>query len=271
MLKFTGSSDIKHFVKQVFTEQGRMTGQVVVDIPAGRGVISNVLMELGADVRSYDLFPEFFDVAGIDCAEADLTSQLPIEDGIADVVLCQEGIEHIPDQISMLRELNRITKLGGKLIITTPNISHLRARFSYFLTESELWKRMPPNELDAVWHAESGKRYYGHIFLINIQKLRVLCEISGFRIKRVNKVKASLGSLFLSFWYPLIFLVNSWSYIKNISKSDGLDRDEKKRVYGEIFKLNVHPTILFGRHLFLELEKVSESTDMEIHVNERRS
>jgi SAM-dependent methyltransferase len=269
MLRFFGSSDVKHYVERFLRARLDLRGKRIVDLPAGKGYMSAVLRELGADVHAYDLFPQFFSVDGMSCTEADLTGPLPIEDRSANLVLCQEGIEHLSDQFLALREFNRILCDGGTLIITTPSISHLRARMSNLLTESELYKRMPPNELDAVWHSGEGKVYFGHLFLLGIQKLRTLAVASGFRLKAVHPVKASPSSLLLGFLYPLIALVNFWSYLRNVYRNDGIPRAEKQRVYGEIVRLNLHPTILFGRHLFVEFEKVAHQDAVELYVNQR--
>lgn len=269
MLRFSGTSDIKAYVRRFFEGRDDLRGKVVVDIPAGKGYMSRVLRQQGADVRPYDLFPEFFEVDGLECREADLTETLPIDDEAADIVLCQEGIEHLPNQLAALREFNRILRRDGTLVLTTPNISHLRGKLSNLLTESELYKRMPPNELDALWFSGAGKMYFGHIFLIGIQRLRVLAVAAGFRIRRIHTVKASSGSLLLGFFYPLIVLVNVLAYFKNVYRRDGLDRAEKRRVYREIIRINMHPTILFGRHLFVEFEKAAELSEIAIHENRR--
>lgn len=265
MLKFGGSSDIKLFVQDYLSALA-LRGKKVIDIPAGRGRTSILLNEAGAEVKAYDLFPEVFEYNEIECNEADLMDSIPEPDNCADMLICQEGIEHLPNQLEALREFNRVLKVNGKLIITTPSISHLRAKASHFFTESELYNRMPPNELDALWYAGNGKMYFGHIFLIGIQKLRVLAVASGFRIKMIHTVKVSNGSLLYAPFYPLIAVINLWSYFKNVYKNDGLDREEKRRVYGEQLKLNMHPGVLFGRHLFVELEKISDLDKVNVRV-----
>ena len=271
MLKYFGTSLIKTFVFDFFQRYQDLSGKVVVDIPAGDGHMSAFLKNAGADVKSYDLFPEFFQADGLECKEADLAKELPIESASADIVLCQEGLEHMPDQLFVLREFNRILKQRGKLIITVPNISHLRAKLSYFFNESDLLKRMPPNELDALWFEKSGKMYFGHLFLLPIQKLRVLSVAAGFRLDKVHKVKVSSSSMLLGILYPLIVVINLLVYLRNILKNDGIPKEKKKEVYWEITKLNIHPTILFGRHLFLEFSKVSESSDTSMRVNVRET
>lgn len=265
MLKFGGSSDIKNYVKNYLSTLP-LAGLRVVDVPAGKGVTSKFLHEAGADVAAYDLFPEVFEFDGVICHEADLMTGLPEVDSSADMVICQEGLEHLPNQLSALGEFNRILKPGGKLVVTVPSISHLRAKVSNLLTESELYSRMPPNELDALWYAGSGKMYFGHIFLIGIQRLRVLAVASGFRLKKIHTVKASGGALLYSPLYPLIALVNLWAYLKNVYRNDGIDREKKREVYREQMKLNLHPGLLFGRHLFVEFEKIAAMDTVDVSV-----
>lgn len=265
MLRFGGSSDIKNFVKR-YLAQIPLQGLVVVDIPAGKGDTSRFLHQAGAEVHAYDLFPEVFAVDGVSCREADLMEGVPEADGSVDMVICQEGIEHLPNQLSALREFNRILKPGGRLVITAPNISHLRGKISNLLVEGELSDRMPANELDALWYAGDGKMYFGHLFLIGIQKLRVLAKVSGFRLKKIHTVKASKGSLLYAPLYPVIVLANLWAYAASLHRKDGIAREDKRRVYKEQLMLNLHPGILFGRHLFVEFEKMAELNAVDVSV-----
>lgn len=260
MLKFFGSSNIKLFVKDALDNMAeKLKGKKVLDIPAGSGFTSKILLDHGADVLAYDLFPEFFKVDEIECKKANLSERLPIADNSLDIIVCQEGIEHLPDQLFALKEFNRVLKENGTLLLTTPNISHLRSKVSYLLSESDFYKRMPPNELDALWHTDEGREFYGHIFLINIQKIRVLSAVAGFKLTKLHKVKLSVGSLFLSFLYPFIIVANIYAYLRNVRKNGEIDYKKKKNTYKEIVKLNLHPSIQFGKHIFIEFKKNSKS------------
>jgi len=143
---------IKFNVKQfLLKNQQDLAGKVVVDFPAGNGVTSRILMEIGAKPMAFDLFPEYFRIEGMDCRRADIRTGIPVEDAHADALICQEGIEHFSDQYRALCEFNRVLKPGGMLLITTPSYSSLRSRISYLLSESERYNRhMPPNEIDSV-------------------------------------------------------------------------------------------------------------------------
>ncbi len=46
---------------------------------------------------------------------------LPFPDGIFDVLISCETIEHIPAPVDALREFHRVTRPGGMLYLTTPN------------------------------------------------------------------------------------------------------------------------------------------------------
>ena len=51
------------------------------------------------------------------------TDPFPYKDGTFDLVLCSEVIEHLPQSpIPAIREMYRVTKTGGHVLITTPNI-----------------------------------------------------------------------------------------------------------------------------------------------------
>ncbi len=51
--------------------------------------------------------------------ESDITS-IPVPDKSFDVILCTEVLEHIPEPIEALREMARILRRGGQLLITAP-------------------------------------------------------------------------------------------------------------------------------------------------------
>ena len=255
---------IKFYVKRyLIANQEWYKDKKVVDFPTGNGVTSRILKEIGAIPIPMDLFPEYFKIDGINCTRANIKEGLPIEKKSVDALICQEGIEHFSDQYDALKEFNRILKNNGTLLITTPNYSNIQSRLSYFLSESERFNSiMPPNELDSIWMSNqkiTNEIYFGHIFLIGIQKLRVLAKLSGFRIKKYHFTRIRSTSLILlPLFYPLIFLSNWMSYKKNLRKNKDFDTKTKKEVYGEIFKWGINPKVLVGGDLMVEFEKEND-------------
>lgn len=258
---------IKYHVKKYLLKNSeRLKGKTVIDLPAGNGITSRIIRDVGANVISFDLFPEYFRVEGIQCAKADIMSGIPLNDKTADFVVCQEGIEHFENQMKALREFNRVLKKGGSLILSTPNYSNLRSKLSYFLSESERYNKiMPPNEIDSIWlNSNNGKNelYFGHIFLTGIQKLRLMAVLSGFSIKKTvfTRFRVSSFVIFL-FTYPFILLSNYINYIRNINKNKHIAINTRKEIYGQVFRLSINPKILIDKHLLIEFEKQFEHNE----------
>jgi SAM-dependent methyltransferase len=255
---------IKYHVKRYLLQEAeRFRGKTTVDFPAGNGITSRIIHELGGTPLPFDLFPEYFKVPGMSCQRANINEGIPLEQGTADFLICQEGIEHFTDQLHALKAFNRVLKKRGGLIITTPNYSNLRAKMSYLLSESERFNSIiGPNELDSIWMSDQGitkEIYYGHIFLTGIIKLRCLARLAGFRIRHIEFTRAkSTSLLLLPLWYPWILLSNTITYLKRMSKNKDFDRATKKAVYGELFRLAVSPKLLVDGHLFVEFEKECE-------------
>ena len=99
-------------------------GQRVLDVACGTGIVarqaSQVLGPSGSIV-GVDLSAKMLEVAGInsptdgapiDWREGDATD-LPCLDGEFDVVLCQQGLQFIPDKCRALAEMYRVLKPSG--------------------------------------------------------------------------------------------------------------------------------------------------------------
>jgi SAM-dependent methyltransferase len=240
-----------------------LQGKIVLDIPAGNGTTTCILRELGCAVEPFDLFPEYFLLKDITCKRADILEGIPLEDGHADVIVCQEGIEHLSDHARAFNEFNRLLKKGGKLIITTPSYSNLKAKLSYLLFECEyIGKIMPPNEIDSVWMADtsvSSKLYHGHVFLTGIQRLRLLARLAGFTMQKINFMRINKTSLLLfPFLYPFIAAASFATYYKAVSRGTEASASDRRAVYKSQLKINLNPHVLLDEHLFVVFEKTNE-------------
>ncbi len=266
-MSFFVPKEIKwHVARWIAKNKSVLRNLKVVDAPAGSGRSTDLLIKAGASVKSFDLMPEFFKVQNQVCHKISIGDEnFPLENNSQDLVLCQEGIEHIPDHNKVFREFNRICKLHGTVLITTPNGSSLRSRLSNLLNESEMYKYMPPNEWDSIWKKGSLDKevYYGHVFLTGIQKLRLFAVMNGFQIKKIHSTHFSFTNLvLLILFYPWIVIFCSFAYLRSLRKSKGT---EARKVYGELFKLQLNVKILLSSHLFVEFRKnceANESTDL---------
>jgi SAM-dependent methyltransferase len=88
------------------------------------------LLDVGCGEKPYrELFaPYVSEHVGVDPVEnpaADLRGPieaLPAEDGSFDVVLCAQVLEHVDDPVQAARELSRVTRPGGRLLLSTHGV-----------------------------------------------------------------------------------------------------------------------------------------------------
>ena len=221
-----------------------------------------MLRDLGFAVAPFDLYPFQFKVDGLECRKADLSEGLPQPDSSADYLVCEEGIEHIPDQLALMREFSRVLRIGGTLFVTTPNISCLRSKASNLFNESEYFRRLPPSELDAVWFSEgSEKLYYGHLFLINFSRMCMFARLNGFELVRAHPNKVNWPSVLLSPLWPLLAISNLEAAFSESLRRRKQGFGTMWRTYSAIALRNLSPSILFCKHLFVEFRKVADADE----------
>ncbi len=93
----------------------------LLDVGCGRGELWPHVQDLcaeyvGVDALAYDGFPREHRVV-----VADLEQTLPVRDAAADAVVAVETIEHLENPRALVRELVRVVRPGGLVIVTTPN------------------------------------------------------------------------------------------------------------------------------------------------------
>jgi SAM-dependent methyltransferase len=119
-------------------------GRVSLDIGADNGVISYLLRQRGGRWYSADLDPGA--VASIRELVQDNVYQLdgrttPFPDHSFDQVVIVDFLEHIADDRAFMRELARIVKPGGSLIINVPHLKprSLLNRFRHHIGLTDEW------------------------------------------------------------------------------------------------------------------------------------
>jgi SAM-dependent methyltransferase len=133
---------------------------------------------------------------------------LPFPDNDFDLIVLVAVIEHVVDPFGVLRELHRLLKPGGRLLIDTPNIAKWTRRL-----------RLALGQFPSTAAQEEGFRTYdgqpadlydeGHLHYFTFRSLERACrERAGFR--RVER--RGYGSLrttktpdWLARWWPELF------------------------------------------------------------------
>jgi 2-polyprenyl-3-methyl-5-hydroxy-6-metoxy-1,4-benzoquinol methylase len=104
-----------------------------LDVGAGWGHLIRKLKaarpQLQCEACDYPLAPELGDIPA---REANLNAgKLPYDDNTFDVITCTEVFEHIENAHPIVREMFRILKPGGIVMVSTPNMLNLRSRVKF--------------------------------------------------------------------------------------------------------------------------------------------
>jgi ubiquinone/menaquinone biosynthesis C-methylase UbiE len=106
-----------------------------LDIGAGHGELIG-LMRSKFEIHSSacDYTDSLMKLSDVSVKIADLSNEnLPFPDESFDLVTCTEVIEHLEHYRSTLREIYRVLKPGGTLVLTTPNILNLKSRIRFLI------------------------------------------------------------------------------------------------------------------------------------------
>jgi SAM-dependent methyltransferase len=131
----TNAVALYHAVRSLIAARNALRG-VLVDVGCGCGRLHATLAGdfaryIGVDILSYDGYPGG---RNVDFRRADLDSgRIDLPDGCADVVCSLETIEHVENERALMRELVRLTKPGGLIVVTTPNQLSLLSKLCFVL------------------------------------------------------------------------------------------------------------------------------------------
>ena len=184
--------------------------QIVIDIPCGSGAFTKKLMGLGVKVYSSDI-KNFAEVNKENFFEANMNTGLPFKDGTIDSIVCIDGIEHIERPFDFISECGRVLKLGGSLIITTPNISSIRSRFRWFTTGFHNKCKVP---LD-----ENNVNPLHHISMVSYPELRYRLHRDVFEIQQVTTNRIKSVSWVYAIFVPIFYLFTKYAFKKELNQS----------------------------------------------------
>jgi ubiquinone/menaquinone biosynthesis C-methylase UbiE len=135
----------------------RQAGQVpagarVLDAGAGQGQYRPLFAHTRYEAQDFAQYegsddsaaPEAWKYNKLDYV-CDITA-IPVPDASFDAVVCTEVLEHVPDPLAALRELARVTRPGGRLILTAPLGSGMHQEPYHFYGgySRHFWERVLP-------------------------------------------------------------------------------------------------------------------------------
>jgi SAM-dependent methyltransferase len=109
-----------------------------------------------------------------------------IETSSVDRIISADTIEHIPDVYSAVKELYRVLKTNGILVINTPNIAFIKKRIVLCL--GRFPSTSQPNEGLGNYEGTGNDILFdgGHLHYFTYRALRIILEKAGF--KMVKKI-----------------------------------------------------------------------------------
>lgn len=119
--------NVKHivsFMTRNIRHKLKDNNYIIVDIGAGRSPYYYLFSEKASRYIAVDM-KESLPTNEMRTIEqiCGIAEKIPLENNIADIVICNQVLEHIEDPIEALKEINRILKPNGILIGSVPHIS----------------------------------------------------------------------------------------------------------------------------------------------------
>lgn len=226
----------------------KLPGTAFLDVPAGYGALTQKLLAAGKTVTAGDIDIAKFKVldgnSHLKLVRLDLNDlELPLPDSTFDAVISVEGIEHLQGQWSFVRNLHRVLKPGGHLIITTPNILNIRSRIRYFM-EGRYKHFKRPLVKDKSWICDL-ENY--HISPVSYFELQFMLECGGFSIREIHTNAYKGKNIITRLLKPVFRLF----YVNKNYRDMKRDRGNHRELYDRILS----DEVFFGECLILVCQK----------------
>lgn len=182
-------------------------GDRILDVGCGVGILPLELAKkynvkvYGVDIDKEDIelakkFKRILKIKNVDFSLGNIT-RLRFKSGSFDKIVCSEVLEHVSNDKKALKELKRVLKDNGKIIITTP-----------YLKEGEKKTRM----IGKTGHEREG---------YSMEEMRLLlrkAELRGTKYKRIYKLFSILGEKLGNktdkfIFFPLSFLIAKFDFL----------------------------------------------------------
>lgn len=166
----------------------------LLDAPSGTGVLSMKIKELGYECYCCDINDEIFKGKDIEFRQGDLSKNIPFDTAFFDYITCTDGLEHMENPHSVIREFKRLLKRGGKLYISIPNYLNIERRLKYLVTGS-FTKPVNQKMFKERFNCNTAMM---HINTIGYPLLRFILESNGFHITKLDIDKRKPKMLLLT-------------------------------------------------------------------------
>lgn len=198
---YLGSRGRRHMMQRRFSEVDRhldpRDGARVLDIGSAWGFNVMALGRLGFRAVGIDIVPDQFEVGkriaefnsvAFDVAGGD-ASALPFPDDAFDHVTLVETFEHIfdEDRARAVAECRRVLRVGGRMVLSTPNHASLVERFKRFAVRyGWIRERLPSMCLPDEGTSRAGYHPYRYHRPLPDREIVELMTRGGFHVIHVS-------------------------------------------------------------------------------------
>jgi len=190
---------ITSFVKAI-CDQVKDRRARILDVGCGTGANLVRLADFG-DAEGVDISPDalkFCRERGLHNVKLGAAETLPYEDGEFDLVTALDVVEHIDDDVASLREMHRVLRPGGRVLLFVPTfmflwgiqdeVSHHRRR--YRMTELR-------RAVTAAGFEVERTTYANITFFLPVLLVRKFMRLTGIRAETENNINVpALNRLF---------------------------------------------------------------------------
>ncbi len=196
-----GLEDFKSYERNLVLDQFVGSGGKLLDLGSGEGAVAEFFQNHGCDVIAFDISEKALEKAklrGLKIAQGDVEGKLPFKDHTFDIVFWGDNVEHLFLPEKTLKEIFRILKPNGRLILSTPNMGYIRYRIYYLvhgmLPQTEWYGKYP-------WLWE-------HIRFFNKKIMKQFLSTNGFKLtKFVGVSRRRLDRVFLELFPDLFGMI----------------------------------------------------------------
>jgi len=176
----------------------------ILDVGCGTGANLLMLSQFG-DAEGVDISEDalaFCRERGLEKVKPGAGEQLPYDDGTFDLVTALDVVEHMDDDLAGLREMRRVLRPGGRVLLFVPTFMFLwgvqddvsNHRRRYRLPELQRVLEQAGFEIERMTYANIT-------FFLPILLMRKLMRLTGIKAESENNINVSalngvLGSLF---------------------------------------------------------------------------
>jgi hypothetical protein len=157
-----------------------------------------------------------------------------------------EVLEHLESHVSIIHEAGRILKVGGFLVLTTPNMSRIHSRFQFFMSGHH---KLIQKKL--TWDIRPEDLYSNHFNPVYFPLLHLLLFQGSMQIQNIFFTRFKWRHAIWLLLYPAY-----WCFLQISLLPKPRHREIAKKGLRDLKRWMVHPALPFSEQLGIVAKKI---------------